>query len=140
MTSVSGTRPIPWGHLFIPGAFVQGPDNLFDLRISDYEEPPALHISAARRTDARFEDLTDQFVRHRVRFQPPHRPGGADDLEKVGGARRFVGHRISFLCLSDTRNDSLRPAFILRKSQCQQNRFAVSFCAVLPVLWPLRET
>src|SRR5262244_2851704 len=30
-------------------------------------------------------------------FRPPHRPGVADDLEKVGGARRFLGHRISFL-------------------------------------------
>jgi hypothetical protein len=27
-----------------------------------------------RRTHARFEDLSHQFVRHRVRFQPPHRP------------------------------------------------------------------
>src|SRR5262249_41271232 len=32
------------------------------------------HISATRRTDARFEDFSDQFVRHRVRLQPPSEP------------------------------------------------------------------
>ena len=37
--------------------------------------PPALHVSAAGGTHARLKDLSDQFVRHRVRFQPPHRSG-----------------------------------------------------------------
>src|SRR5215471_6528848 len=34
-------RPIPWGHLLVPSPFVVGPDRLFDLRISDHQEPPA---------------------------------------------------------------------------------------------------
>ena len=33
------TRPIPWGYLFIPGAFVQRADSLFDLGIVIYEKP-----------------------------------------------------------------------------------------------------
>jgi len=53
---------------YIPGTLAQGPDSLLDLRVSDYEEAPSLHASTARRTDARFEDLTDQFVRHRSGF------------------------------------------------------------------------
>jgi hypothetical protein len=47
-----------------------GPDRLLDLRISDYQEPPTLHVSAARRAHPRLQDLADQFARHRVRFQP----------------------------------------------------------------------
>src|SRR5215831_8121982 len=73
-------RPIPRGDLFIPGALIQGPDRLFDLAVSDDQEPPPLHIAAARRTDPRFQNLPDQIVRHRVWFQPPHRSGGPDDL------------------------------------------------------------
>jgi hypothetical protein len=40
--------PIPWGDLFIPSALVQSPDSLFDLRIADYQEAPALPVAAAR--------------------------------------------------------------------------------------------
>ena len=87
------TSPVPWGDLFIPGALVQGPDSLFDFRIADYEEPPALHISAARRTDARFKDLSNEFIRHRVWFQTPHRPGGPNHLEQIS-AVDYVRHRI----------------------------------------------
>jgi hypothetical protein len=32
------TGPIPWCHLFIPRALVQGPDSLLDLRNPDYQE------------------------------------------------------------------------------------------------------
>src|SRR5689334_23043498 len=77
------TRLIPWSNLLVPGSLVQRPDSLFDLRITDYQEPPPLHISAARCTDPRFQNLTDEFVRHRVWLQPPHRPGGPDDLEEI---------------------------------------------------------
>src|SRR3984893_14921584 len=44
------TRPIPWGNLLVPRTLVQGSDRLLDLWIADYQELPALHISAARRT------------------------------------------------------------------------------------------
>jgi hypothetical protein len=64
------TSPIPWRNLLVPSPFVQGPDSLFDLPISDHQESPALHVSATRRTDARFKDLSDQFVRHRGQVSP----------------------------------------------------------------------
>src|ERR1700719_2113249 len=79
------TRPIPWGNLLVPRTLVQGSDRLLDLWIADYQELPALHISTARRTHTSLQDLSDQLVRHRVWFQPPHRPSGSDDLEQVGG-------------------------------------------------------
>ena len=75
------TRSIPWGDLFIPGALVHGPDRLFDLRIADDQESPSLHVSTARRADTGFKDLTDQFVRHPIWLQPPHRPSRSYDLE-----------------------------------------------------------
>jgi hypothetical protein len=62
------TGPIPWRNVFIPGALVQGPDRPFDLAVSDDQEPPPLHISAAGRTNTRLQDLSDQFIRHRVGF------------------------------------------------------------------------
>src|SRR5271165_2979472 len=81
------TRPIPRCNLFIPGALVVGPDSLLDLRIADYQETPSLRVAAARGPDARLQDLSGKFVRHRVWFQPPHRPSGPDDLEYVGSVR-----------------------------------------------------
>src|SRR5689334_18550605 len=48
--------------LHFPGTLVQGPDSLLDLRIADYQEPPTLHVSAARGADTRFQDLSDQFA------------------------------------------------------------------------------
>src|SRR5580704_11317379 len=94
MPGAGSPAPISWRDLLIPGALIQGPDRLLDLRIADYQEAPALHISATRGTHARFEDLPDQFVWHRVWFQTPHRPGGSDDFEQVGGVRLFLGHDI----------------------------------------------
>jgi hypothetical protein len=47
------TSPIPRCNLFVSCALVVGPDSLFDLRIADYQKPPALHVAAARRTHAR---------------------------------------------------------------------------------------
>ena len=81
------------GHLFISGAPVQGSDSLFDLRVSDHKETPSLHISAARRAYTCLKDLPDQFVRHRVGFQSPHRACGFDDLEQVSGVV-FVRHGV----------------------------------------------
>jgi hypothetical protein len=96
-----------------PSPLVQGPDRLLDLRIADYQESPALHISAARGTDARFQDLANQFVRHRIWFQSPHRPGAANDFEQIR-AVAFIGLAFSRLAqqrLSDRAgwcNDRLR--------------------------------
>src|SRR5438270_11560675 len=87
------TRSIPWGHLLVPGTLVQGPDRLLHLRISDYQKAPPLHISATWGTDARLEDFSDQFIRHGISFQPPHRAAGPDNLEQVG-AVCFVGHAV----------------------------------------------
>jgi hypothetical protein len=126
--------------VFIPSALVQGPDRLLHLGITDHQEPPTLHIAAARCTDARLQDLSDQFIRHPVGFKPPHQACGFDDLEQIGSARGFLGHLISFLFYGNTRTNSLRPALSYRKLQWQQNRFGVSFCAVLPASWHLRET
>jgi len=62
------TSSVAWGNLLVPRTLVQGPDSLLDLRVADYQEPPALHVAAARRTHACLQDLANQFVRHRVRF------------------------------------------------------------------------
>src|SRR5215469_14598162 len=62
------TGPIPWSDPLIPGPLVVGPHSLLDLRITDYQKPPLLHISAAWRTNTRLQDLSDQLIRHRVRF------------------------------------------------------------------------
>src|SRR5215831_13855745 len=59
--------------------------------IADHQEPPALHVSAARRAHAGFEDLPDQVIWHRVRFEPPHRTCGFDDLEQI---RAFIRHDV----------------------------------------------
>jgi hypothetical protein len=78
------TRPVPWCDLLVPRTLVQGPDRLLDLRVADNQEPPALHVPAARGTYSCLQDLSDQFVGHRVWFQPSHRPGGANNLKQVG--------------------------------------------------------
>ena len=88
------TGSIPWGSLLIPGPLVVGPYRLLDRRIFDDEKAPTLHVSAAWRTHARLQDLSDQFTRHRVRFQPPHRASRLDDLEQVGGVRGCVRHGV----------------------------------------------
>jgi hypothetical protein len=54
------TSPIPWCDLLVPRALVVGPDSLLDLRISDYQEPPALHVSATRGADAQEETASHQ--------------------------------------------------------------------------------
>ena len=56
------------------------------LKPDPVPKPPALDISAARRTHARLQDLADQFVRHGVWFQPAHRPGGSD-VRRAPGKR-----------------------------------------------------
>jgi hypothetical protein len=81
-------QPDTEGRPVHPCTLVQGSDSLFDFRITDYQKPPALHVAAAGRADTCFQDFSDQFVRHRVWFQPPpHRPGGANDLERSGPLR-----------------------------------------------------
>jgi len=45
------TSPISRGDLFIPCSLVQGPDSLLDLRITDHQEPSALHIRPSRTPD-----------------------------------------------------------------------------------------
>jgi hypothetical protein len=77
----------PRRNLFIPSALVVSADRLLDTGVPDHQKPPPLHVAAARRTDARLQDLADQFVRHRIRLQPPHRPGGSDNFEQVDGVR-----------------------------------------------------
>src|SRR6516165_4060861 len=62
--------PMPRGDLFIPGVLVQAPNRLLDLVVSDDQEPPPLHISAAGSTYARFQDLSNHLIWHRVRLQP----------------------------------------------------------------------
>src|SRR5215472_5332345 len=91
------TGPISRRNLLVPCSLVIGADPLLDLRISDHQEAPALHISAARRADARFEYLPNEVTGHRVRLQPAHRPRGLDDLEQIGGIRGFIEHRIHTL-------------------------------------------
>src|SRR2546423_4870132 len=70
------------GDNLVPSPLVVGADGSFDLRILDHEEPPTLHVAAARGADAGFQDLPDQLWRDRVRFQPTHRTGRANDLEE----------------------------------------------------------
>jgi hypothetical protein len=45
------TSPTPGRNLLVPGPLVIGPNCPFDLGVLDHEEPPTLHISAARRTN-----------------------------------------------------------------------------------------
>jgi hypothetical protein len=52
-------RPITWRNLLVPSALVIGSDSFLDLRIADYQEPPALHVAAARGTNARLKDFSD---------------------------------------------------------------------------------
>jgi hypothetical protein len=88
------TSPIPWRNPLVPSALVVGPDSLLDLGIPDDEEPPALHIAAARGADTGLQNLSDQFGRHQVWLQRPHRPGGPNDLEQVGSVRKCVRHSL----------------------------------------------
>ena len=66
---------------------------------------------ALRRTDTRRQDIPDRFetigalniVRHRVRFKPPHRPSGPNDLEQIsvvdcGRHGILAGYRLSRGC------------------------------------------
>jgi hypothetical protein len=46
-------RPIPWGDLLIPHARLYKAPTVLDLRVTDYQEAPALPISATRGTDTR---------------------------------------------------------------------------------------
>jgi hypothetical protein len=41
-------RPIPWTDLSFQARLYKAPDRLIDLRVSDYQEPPALHIRPSR--------------------------------------------------------------------------------------------
>src|SRR6516164_2673547 len=75
----------------VPGALVVGPHRLLDHGVPDDEEPPALHIAARRRTDARLQNFSDQLGRHGVWLQAPHRSGRRHDLEQVWG---FLRHDI----------------------------------------------
>src|SRR6516164_7184642 len=75
----------------VPGALVVGPHRLLDHGVPDDEEPPALHVAARRRTDARLQNFSDQLGRHGVWLQAPHRSGRRHDLEQVWG---FLRHDI----------------------------------------------
>src|SRR5262245_64814996 len=46
---------------------------LLDLAIFHDNESPVLYIPTARRTHTGGNDFTDEFVRHRIRFEPAHR-------------------------------------------------------------------
>jgi mRNA-degrading endonuclease HigB of HigAB toxin-antitoxin module len=80
--------------IFFPGAFVIGRDGFFDLRVLDYQKAPALHVAAVGGRNTGFEDLPDQRIGHRVRFQPPHRPGRMHDLENAGFVGARFGHPV----------------------------------------------
>src|SRR5436190_17737814 len=79
------TSPVSWGDDLVPSAPIERPDRLLDLGITHHEEPPSLHVAAARRANPRFKYLPHQLIRHRVRLQPTHRACRADDLEQIGG-------------------------------------------------------
>jgi hypothetical protein len=68
------------------------PDRLAsDSGLLETRQP--LHVAAAGSTDTRLQDLADEFIRYRVWFQPPHRPGGQNDLEQVR-AVAFIEHGV----------------------------------------------
>jgi len=55
--------PIPRPHCSSQARLYNAPTLSLNVRISNNEEAPALHISAARRTNARLQDPTDRLVR-----------------------------------------------------------------------------
>jgi hypothetical protein len=52
------------------------------------------HVSAPWRAQGRLHDFSNQVVGHRLRLQPPHRPGGSNDLEQAVRARGRVRHGV----------------------------------------------
>jgi Rieske 2Fe-2S protein len=92
---VEDTVRCPWHR---PRRAVEGPDRLFDLRIGDYQKSQALPLSATRGASARLQELSDQFVRHRVCFQPSRRQSGPVMSNSLGclglrwaqGARSYI--------------------------------------------------
>jgi len=73
--------PVSRANYFVPGSLVIGSDPLLDLRVTDDQKAPTLHIAARRGRCARFKDLPYQGRWHRIGFQPPHRAGRLHDLE-----------------------------------------------------------
>ena len=92
--------PITRPNLFVPGAFVERSDCLFDLGVLDDEKPPPLHISVAWSADTGLQNLADQPIWHRVWLQSPHRPGGPHDLEQIDCVWNFLWHSV----LADVRS------------------------------------
>jgi hypothetical protein len=108
-------NPIPRPHCSSQARLYHAPTLSLNVRISNNEEAPALHISAARRTNARLQDPTDRLVRsnsggigrrdaktrpdnqlradrrlhaHRLperKTRPPRRPGQRRTLPKIPG-------------------------------------------------------
>ena len=92
-------------NLFVPGALVERSDRRLDRGALDHQEPPPLHVAAARRADPGFEYPTQQGVRHGVRLQAPHRPGRANDLEQISDDG-ILGHRVASSVIAAERSDA----------------------------------
>ena len=54
-----------------------------DRRILHHHEAPLLRVAAVRGAKTGVQDLLDQFVRHGIRLQPPHRARVAHDFEYI---------------------------------------------------------
>src|SRR5678815_2371516 len=96
-------RSDPWGRCAVAITrsyhLVEGPslevlDALFNGAVLQHQKAPGLAIASIGRGDPGLKDLADQFVRHRVRFQPAHGPRGVDNIEDVSAA---VGHPMLLL-------------------------------------------
>src|SRR5215469_6656481 len=72
-------------HLVV-GALIPNLHRLLYGPVLNHEEAPLLGVRAIGRALPRLENSTDERVRHRIRFKPPHRSRRLDDLEQFGVA------------------------------------------------------
>src|SRR5262249_26716274 len=82
-TGGRGTAPIARSHRFVEGAFIKMLYTLFNGAILNDHKAPGLAVAPIGRTYPGLEDLVDQFVRYRVRFQAAHSPRSVDNVEQV---------------------------------------------------------
>src|SRR6266446_3499145 len=82
----------------VESALVVDLHGLFDLRVLDDQEPPALGVAPVGGAGTGLQDLPDQLVGHRIGLQPAHGPHGLHDLEQVRVAR----HRASLSASLDS--------------------------------------
>lgn len=73
LSTAPGWCPVPVLPLDIVGRpssthACSGPDCFPDLRVSDHQEPPPLHISAARGRNARLKDLAGEAAAGRIKY------------------------------------------------------------------------